>query len=151
MGVESCSGFFNEVNLMNMNTSKGELHFSYNLSSPSRKDFGCIVANGFAYHRIDNFDEFYRALGYTESVRKTSSILPDEFVWDRYVRDNTAASFHCLQARIKNYLYKRSARFVDEFGREYERMLGRCSSSKMDDSDFCVECPMHPRSIVLQS
>ncbi|MBZ0104843.1 MAG: hypothetical protein K8H84_04345 [Sulfuricella denitrificans] len=133
-----------EVNFMNMNTSKAGPHFSYNLSSSSKKNFGCIVADGFIYHRVADFDEFYRVLGYTESMRKTSSVLPDEFIWDWYVRDNDASSTQCLQSKIKVYLYKHSARFVEEFGAEYEGMLGQCASDKMDDSAICVACPMHP-------
>ncbi|BAN35342.1 hypothetical protein SCD_n01520 [Sulfuricella denitrificans skB26] len=134
-----------------MNNPKRMPHFSYNLSSPSQKDFGYIVADDTLFHRVSNFEDFYRALGYTDEIRMAGSILPDEFVWDRYTRDNAAKSVQCLQSQITVYLMNQSERFRKEFGSEYANMIGQCFSGQMDDSDFCVNCPMHPRLISLSS
>ncbi|GAO36012.1 hypothetical protein SCT_1409 [Sulfuricella sp. T08] len=134
-----------------MNSPKQIPRFSYNLSSPSQKDFGCIVADGVVFHQISDFDEFYRALGYTDEMRMTGSTLPDEFIWDRYSRANAAKSVQCLQSQITVYLFNHSERFRKELGSEYANMIGQCLSDKIDDSDLCVDCPMHLRPISMQS
>lgn len=117
--------------------------FNY-LSNHQHEHFRCIVYDGVVMHRISNFDEFFKALGYSEDINATG-VLPDEFVWDRYFRDNAAKSRQCLQTLITSYLYNHSERFRDEFGSEYADMLGKCISDKIDGSDHCVNCPMHPR------
>lgn len=134
-----------------MNSPKKIPYFSYNLSSPTKQDFGCIVADGIVFHQISDFDDFYRALGYTDDIRMTSSTLPDEFIWETFSRSGALKSVQCLQTQITVYLHNHSERFREEFGREYANMIGQCLSDKIDDSDLCVNCPMHPSSISLQS
>ncbi|MCK9388460.1 MAG: hypothetical protein M0Q22_08730 [Sulfuritalea sp.] len=117
----------------------------YHLSSPSSSLYGWITVGGEQIHRIANFDEFYWALGYTEEIRRTG-LAADEFLWERYRRDGAVKSEQCLQIQIATYLYKHSAKFKAEFGREYDEMSGKCISDCIDNDDaHCVDCPMHPR------
>lgn len=134
-----------------MDSTKKMPRFSYNFSSPSKNDFGCIVADDVVFHRVCDFDEFYRALGYTDDMRMTGSILPDEFIWDRYSRNNNAKSVRCLQSKIMAYLINHSERFREEFGGEYANMIGQCLSDRKDDRDLCFDCPKHHCSISLES
>ena len=118
--------------------------FKYHLSNHYHKQFGYIIADGIICHRVINFDEFYKALGYSKSLG-VKGIVPDEYIWDRYFRSEASKSLHCLQIQITVYLYNHSEKFRDLYGRKYEEMVGNCISEKIDDSDHCVNCPMHPR------
>lgn len=119
--------------------------FDYHLSSPQHRNYGCIVAGDVVFHRVTNFDEFYRALGYDEDMR-AEGMLPDEFIWEKYTRDNAPKARQCLQPKIIGYLYNRSERFKEEYGSEYANLVvGKCTSAKIDDSLLCLNCIMHPR------
>lgn len=126
-----------------MNGQKITPHFSYELSTPYKKNFGCIVADDVVFHRVSNFNEFYSSLGYTNDISGTGA-LPDEFIWDRYTRDNAAKSVQCLQTQITVYLYNHSEMFREKYGGEYANLLGKCISNKIDDSLHCLKCIKHP-------
>lgn len=120
-------------------------HLQYHISSPSNSLYGWITIGGEKVHRIGDFDEFFRALGYTDEIRRTGWAA-DEFLWERYRRDGAVKSEQCLQNRIAAYLNQHSAKFKAEFGREYEHMSGKCVLDCIDNGDaHCVDCPMHPR------
>jgi len=117
----------------------------YHLSSPSTSLYGWITAGGERVHRVANFDEFYRALGYTEEVSRTG-LAPEEFLWERYRRDGAVKSEQCIQSLIAAYLNEHSAKFKAEFGREYDEMGGKCVLDCIDNDDArCLDCPRHPR------
>lgn len=120
-------------------------HLRYHLSTPYSSLYGWITAGGEKVHRVANYDEFYRALGYTEEIRRTG-LAPDEFLWERYTRDGAVKSEQCLQSQIATYLNMHSAKFKAELGREYDEMSGKCVQDCIDnDEALCVDCPMHPR------
>ena len=129
-----------------MNSPKKIPHLSYDLSYSHPNNLGRIVAGDVVFRRISNLDEFYRALGYPDGIMATG-VLPEKFIWDRYTRDHATKSIQCLQAHIAAYLHNHSEMFREEYGSEYANMIGKCLSDKIDDSDLCVHCPMHPRSL----
>lgn len=109
----------------------------------SNGGFGSIAIGTESFHRIDNIKEFYAALGY--KADRAGSLLPEEFIWDRYVRDGASKSDRCMRTQIANYLYAHSASFKRLYGCAYEKMIGQCQSKDIDDSDdHCLGCPMHP-------
>ena len=117
----------------------------YHLSTLSSHNYGWITLAGEKVHRVGDQDEFYRALGYAEEVRE-AGLLPDEFVWERYIRESAVKSAQCLQVQIAAYLRKHSVKFGEEFGHIFESMIGNCISGDIDNSDaHCVDCPIHPR------
>jgi hypothetical protein len=118
-------------------------YFSYILTSPTHEHFGCILAKDVLYHRVVDFNEFYRALGYNKNALP-SDMLPDEFVWHTYIRQTAAKPSECLQAKISGYLHAHSKKFQEEFGQIFTQLLGSCRLEKMDDGELCVACPMHP-------
>jgi len=119
-------------------------NFSYGASNFNHENFGYITANKMPFHRLGNSDEFYRALGYSDDIMATG-MLPDEFIWDRYIRGNATRTLSCLQSKIRDYLNIRSERFREEYGSQYANMIGKCISDKIDDSDLCLGCSCHPR------
>ena len=118
--------------------------FEYNLSRPRQSHYGCIYAGDEVFCRIDDINGFFATLGYREEIRKTGMML-DEFLWERYRRDGAAKSAQCLQVQIAVYLHRHSAKFMAEFGRAFEEMLGKCIAECIDNDDaHCLDCPKHP-------
>lgn len=118
--------------------------FSYDASNFNHENFGCITVNKWPYHRISDFDEFYSALGYSDDIR-AAGMLPDEFIWDRYIRNNATKTSQCFQSKIRAYLNNHSERFREEYGSKFANMIGKCISAKIDGSDLCLDCSCHPR------
>lgn len=105
--------------------------------------FGNIAIGSESIHRINNIQEFYADLGY--KADGAGGLLPEEFIWNRYIRDGASKSVRCMQSLIANYLYTHSASFKRLYGCAYEKMIGKCQSKDIDDSDdHCHGCPMHP-------
>lgn len=117
--------------------------FTYDISYKDNKS-ATILTHHTVYDSIKNTDEFLRALGYTDEIR-ARKLLPDEFVWDIYSRAGSAKTPQCLQSKITEYLINHSERFRKEYGVQYVHMMGKCILDQMDDSDICIDCPMHPR------
>jgi len=84
------------------------------------------------------------ALGYTDDMGR-AGVLPDEFIWAEFVKDNSDRSAACLQANIIEYLNKYSDTFRREYGHKYTEWHGICTSDKLRDSADCIDCRMHPR------
>jgi hypothetical protein len=119
--------------------------FKYQLSSPNIATNGWISLEGVGYHRIKNFDEFYAALGYTDTHRR-SGLPIEEFIWGRYTRDGAGKNCRCLQTQITTYLYKHSEKFRAEYGETYQQLINSCTVECIDSSDMhCVTCAKHPK------
>lgn len=109
----------------------------------SNGGFGSIAIGAESFHHINNMAEFYAALGY--KADGSGGLLPEEFIWNRYIRDGALKSAKCLQIQIANFLYTHSASFKKLNGSAYEKMIGRCQFTGIDDNDdHCLGCPMHP-------
>jgi hypothetical protein len=124
--------------------SKAMPLFSYSLSKPNQREFGCITSADEIFHRIGDVEEFYATLGYTQEMRK-QGVIPDEFIWERYTRDGAVMSATCVQAHIATYLHKHSHKFRGQYGHAYAMTAGTCSADCLDASDKdCVDCSRHP-------
>lgn len=105
--------------------------------------FGSIAIGGGSFHHINKMGEFYAALGFKD--KNGDGLLPEEFIWDRYIREGASKSAWCLKMQIANYLYTHSARFKAQYGCAHDKMIGNCQSEQIDDRDgHCLQCPMHP-------
>ncbi len=91
----------------------------YHLSSRSHTHYGWITVGEEKVHRIGDLNEFYRALGYTEQVARTK-LMPDEFIWFEYTKDNCHKSAAQLQAKIIEYLCMHSKAFREKYGHQCE-------------------------------
>ncbi|MDP2810506.1 MAG: hypothetical protein Q8O34_10205 [Rhodocyclaceae bacterium] len=122
--------------------------FSFVLSNPRHRNYRCISAADEVFHRIGDVDEFFAALGYTKEMRK-DSVIPDEFIWDRYTRDGAVMSAQCVQAHIVAFLHRHSAKFRERYGQAYALTTGKCFSDCIDGSDaHCADCSRHPPSCI---
>lgn len=119
-------------------------NFSYEISSQLRKHHKYILVDGVVIHEIDDVDEFYRALGYTDEMR-IAGIEPEVFRWSQYTKDDAVKSPFCLQSLIIEYLNQHSEDFRKQYGRDYASWIGTCASENLRDTDDCKACTMHPK------
>jgi len=105
--------------------------------------FACIQAKGEFIHEITSLDEFYKAFGYTQDMNK-DGVLPEEFIWDEYIKDSTAKSTACYQMHIIKYLKKHSDTFRKQFGDLYEGWLADLARLRAEAGLNCVDCRMDP-------
>ena len=80
-------------------------YFKYRSRDPASKHYGCIELEGEVIHKIEDMTEFHKAFGYSVDIAK-AGILPDEFIWDRYIRDSARNCNSCFQLHIIEYLLK---------------------------------------------
>jgi hypothetical protein len=109
------------------------------LSSPHHNQYGYIMLGNEKVHHISDADEFYKALGYNDEVRKTG-LMPEEYIWERYHRDESVKSEVCLQAKIIEYLNLHSPSFKNNYAIECEHMLESCKQKKANKSNECSGC-----------
>jgi len=88
-------------------------HFDYHLVNPFSMRFGCIEMDGKIIHKINNIDEFYHEFGYTRDMMK-ASVLPEEYIWSRYIQNATCNFVVCIQIRIIKYLIKHSEEYCEQ-------------------------------------
>ena len=121
-------------------------HFQYHAKCISSKNLCCIKADGQAIHEISDYgelDKFYRVFGYTADKPK-AGILPDEFIWDEYIKDNPVAYTDCLQIHIIEYLIKHSDTFRKRYGEQCESWIAAHAESVTARGVLCVTCRMKP-------
>jgi len=117
-------------------------HFKYNTSANMKKQLGHIAADGVILHWINNLDEFYKALGYTASMAKVG-IMPDEFIWDEYIKEGAVNSTDCLQKHIIEYLSQHSDNFRKEHGDQYKSWLASHDGAIKEKDERCLSCNMN--------
>jgi hypothetical protein len=109
------------------------------LSSPHHYQNGYILLGNEKVHRIADTNEFYKALGYNDDIMKTG-LLPDEFVWHQYRKDNSEKSEVCLQNKIIEYLCKHSPTFKKNYAVECKHWLESCKGKLKSESAKCIGC-----------
>ena len=90
-------------------------------------------------HRIGEVDEFHKALGYNDEIRKTG-LMPEEYIWERYHRDESVKSEVCFQAKIIEYLNLHSPSFKENYAFEREHWLSSCKEKWSNKSTECTGC-----------
>jgi len=94
-------------------------HFQYKQPSPASSHFGYITDGNENIYCISNKEEFYKALGYTDEM-KMADILPEEFIYFVYRKDNSKVSESVLQDKMVQYLCSHSARFREKYADLYD-------------------------------
>jgi hypothetical protein len=115
-------------------------HFQYSIRG-DHNNYGYIVADGELIHWIKNLGEFYKALGYLPSMAM-EGIMPDEFIWDKYIKVGAANSTTCMQMNIIEYLSKYSDNFRKKYSDRYKSWIA--TDAKPENNDSCFSCDMKP-------
>lgn len=118
--------------------------FFFNCANPNGKNYKCIEVRGGVIHTIIDVAEFYEALGYKREFAK-DGLLPEEFIWNEYIRDNSVKHDKCLQANIFKYLTKKSSAFIEKYGEQFFDQKEVCQSEKLADGS-CDGCVFNPVS-----
>lgn len=118
---------------------KSPLRITYNCSNHNLPSFRFIEVKGVPVHRIADVKSFYEALGYTDAVLR-SGVLPEEFIWDTYLRKGSDRTPACLEAKLIDYLVTHSEMFVEKFGREIEGWVHGCHGDRTTGSGCRAYC-----------
>jgi len=87
--------------------------FDYHLANPLSMQFRCVEMDGKIIHKINNINEFYHEFGYTPDMMK-AGVLPEEYIWDKYIQNSTYNFMICIQIRIIQYLIKHSEEYCEQ-------------------------------------
>ena len=120
--------------------------FQFHLASPSNSKNGYITLGEEKVHFIDDVNKFYRALGYTEEIRKTK-ILPEEFIWSEYRSENSKKTKTCLQIKIIEYLSNHSPTFKSKYADYCKHWIDTCNEKWMSNLIECEGCT-EPNAII---
>ena len=115
--------------------------FQYSTKGNVNNHYGHIDADGQLIHWIKNLDEFYEALGFTASMAK-EGMMPDEFIWDEYIKVGAINSAACLQMHIIEYLSKYSDSFRKKYSDQYKNWIAADAIAEKDK--LCFSCKMNP-------
>lgn len=119
---------------------KNPLRITFNCSNYHLPNFKSIEVNGEAIHQIVDVMTFYEALGYTREIQ-SSGMMPEEFIWEEYVRHGSRKSIGCLNAKLTEYLKLHSAAFVEKFGNEIDVLLEICHAADRSGGACRATCP----------
>ena len=96
------------------------------------KPKSCIVLDGEVVHVIDGLDSFYKHFGYTTEMAK-KGILPDEYIWEAFFKNQISDCISCHQLHITEYLLNQAGPFAMknrdkciEWIAEHEKNLDSC-------------------------
>lgn len=114
-------------------------YFNYHLANPQSMRFGCVEMDGKFIHKIKSIDEFYHEFGYTPDMMK-AGVLPEEFIWDKYIQNATCNFVVCIQIRIIKYLIKHS----EKYSEQCKSWLDDYLKETVAKAVACAECRMKP-------
>lgn len=118
-------------------------HFKRRAGGGADKYFEMIEMNGERIHKIENLGAFYEAFGYTPDTAKTG-ILPDEFIWDEYIKNAALAYTECLQIHIIEYLREHCGTFMKMYREQSESWIASHAETIASRGILCPACRMKP-------
>ena len=95
-------------------------------------------------HRIQNLEQFYEIFGFTHALRQLG-IVPEEFIWDKYVNAKTKAlNFDiCMQIHLIEYLEKYSETFMKKYGNQYKAWkAAHLLAARSAEGTACISCKL---------
>jgi hypothetical protein len=115
-------------------------HFKHNNRCNGRHQTGYIEVDGEVIHPIKDLDEFFKTFGYTKEINM-KGILPDEFIWDEYIKDG-AKHTECLQIHLIDYLRTHSETFRQKYGAQCGKWIAALAEPIKENSELCITCKM---------
>jgi hypothetical protein len=104
---------------------------------------GFIEIDGKCVHKIKDIDAFYKEFGYTAEMAM-AGILPEEFIWQKYIKDNQTKYTHCLQIHLIEYLKKHSDAFRKQNGAQSDAWIAAHAKTGTTENEICFTCRMQP-------
>lgn len=117
--------------------------FKFVSTNLNQAHFRWILAGDEAIHHVTNLNEFYKEFGYSEEMAK-AGILPDEFIWEEYIKDSEVDFDNCIQMHIVEYLNKHSPTFKEKYGNQREGLLASHAIEREARGVACFACRMQP-------
>lgn len=114
-------------------------HFDYHLANPLSLHFGCVEMDGKIIHKIKDIEEFYHEFGYNRDMMK-DGMLPEEYIWSRYIQNATCNFVVCIQIRIIKYLIKHS----EIYGEQCKDWLDAYLNETVAKAVVCSDCRKKP-------
>jgi hypothetical protein len=118
-------------------------HFQFHTVKNSSSYASCIEMDGEVIHYISNPDEFFKEFGYTADMRM-AGVLPEEFIWDEYVKDPVSKFITCRQIHMIRFLKKHSDTFIRKYGNQCENWLATYAKVTAASGVACFACRMRP-------
>jgi len=127
------------------NSMKEQLPYFYLPMYSDLRKYGQmgITTHEGIYHAIQDTKGLYETFGYGKKIAD-AGYMPDEFIWEHYIRSGAPKCADCIQNLIITYLSKYSGRFMNEYSEALGRLKGKCVLDKIDTSEACVGCICHP-------
>ena len=118
-------------------------HFRRRTGNGTDRHSEFIEMDGLCIHKIDNMGAFHAAFGYTPEIAK-SGILPDEFIWEEYIRDKSLTDTECLQIRLIEYLRGNSEVFSNKYWKQSAEWIASHAKAISSRGSLCFNCKMKP-------
>ena len=96
-------------------------YFRFRRKSPN-KFAGCIEMGNEVIHQIANTDTLYEYFGYSVKMAE-NGVMPEEFIWDTFLKYNQINCGNCFQLHIIEYLLKHEPAFVQKFWRDCDKWI----------------------------
>ncbi len=114
-------------------------HFQLNFTSPSSSCYGFVTFGSNKIFHVDDVNEFYKFLGFSDA-HKESGMMPEEYLWLEYRKNQCNKSYACLQHKIIDYLSRHLPKFKEEYAAQYEYWIYRCHEQGSTSLPMCAEC-----------
>jgi hypothetical protein len=94
-------------------------------------------------HAVENLEKFYGFFGFTNEMALAGK-LPDEYIWETYVKGKPSDSKYCLQIHFINYLLNDSKEFREKYQEKCKEWIKahveKISAARVN----CPACKMNP-------
>jgi len=141
-----------------MNNLIKKPYFTLQLCEPTKHFSVCVFSDGELIHKITNFMQFSKEIGYPdlsekvfenkEDPCKDSASLAEsgeiEFAKIADANDPDAAFNACFQFRVTKYLFKNNESFKEKYADYYASLMGTCKHYGIVETAKCDTCYMHP-------
>ena len=114
-------------------------YLRYRPKDPSNRHFGFVEVDGEIVHKVNDLNAFYEAFGYIDDMRK-QGVLPEEFIWEEYVKDSAENHTACYQIHLVEYLIKYSDIFRRKYGVQCVEWLAAHAEDITARDELCVTC-----------
>jgi len=133
-------------------------YLTLHLCEPTKHFSVCVFSDGELVHKIANFMQFSKEIGYPDLSEKVfehkgdtckdSALLSKsseiELAKSADENDPDIALNSCFQFRVTKYLFKNDEAFKEKYADYYASLMGTCNHYSTVNTTKCNTCFMHP-------